>query len=160
MPGARALSPILSTMILLSAALIAGFLLYTYFSSTMQGMINTPSPVIEQAVYYPTIDVLYVKIRNYGGAPVPLENANITIMSKDAECKCSISCPSSLKPSGLLTLKLSNTASEASIPGCTVKCSISTACQESLAAGNAYIVFEYLFGGSVQSTRPVGVTLG
>ncbi len=163
MAGWRALSPILSTMILLSAALIAGIILYTYFSNTMQGMVNTPNPVVEQAVYYPGIGAIYVKIRNYGGAPVPLNNSELVIVgSGGVRCACTVACtePASLKPSGVFTATIYGSSGETSIPACNVTCSGIDACLPALESGDAYIIFEYPYAGSLQSTQPVSIALG
>jgi len=165
----RGLSPILSTMILLTAALLAGILLYNYFSHTLQGMMNTPNPVIEGVTYYPDINVLMVKIRNLGGAPIFLNNSSIVILGKSCKCECSITCStaSSLEPgkeidvtiyfndtSGVFTGTVSN--------GCSISCKTSTPskCLSDLSLGVARIGFKYVYAGAEHTTRLEQVIVG
>ncbi|AEM39154.1 hypothetical protein Pyrfu_1295 [Pyrolobus fumarii 1A] len=167
----RGLSPILSTMILLSAALLAGIVLYTYFSSTITGMVNTPNPVIEQATYYPQVDMLYVKVRNYGGAPVPLNESRLIIVGKGAECTCAIVCSSTstpsgsytIPPSGTLTLKVfvSSGTGTTSIPECNITCTGDlAACTTALQNSVGYVGLVYTYAGTEQMTQLASVTLG
>ena len=160
----RGLSPILSTMILLSAALIAGILLYTYFTNTMRGMANAPNIAVEQASYYPSVGLLYVKVRNYGGAPVDVNNSKIGVIAGNVTCTCRIVCstPAMLKPFQSLTAQIYLFAGNGttSIPGCTVECVNAAACAQAMASNSAYVTYTYLYAGSEQSTQPVSVTLG
>ncbi len=164
----RGLSPILSTMILLSAALIAGILLYTYFTNTMRGMANAPNVAVEQAAYYPSVGLLYVKIRNYGGAPVDINNSKINVIVDNATCSYVIICSKTamLKPFQSLTIQLyANGLNSTSIEGCILKLAGTTTsepskCLEALASSSAYVTYTYLYAGSEQSTQPVSVTLG
>ena len=160
----RGLSPILSTMILLSAALIAGLLLYTYFTNTMKGMTSAPNIAIVQASYYPSIDMLYIKVRNYGGAPVDVNGSSVKVVAGKTSCTCTVTCssPAMLRPYQSITFEIYPTQGNGtvSIPGCTVTCSNGAACAEALVQGSGYAIYNYVYAGSEQSTQPVSITLG
>ena len=160
----RGLSPILSTMILLSAALIAGILLYTYFTNTMNGMTKSPNIAVIQASYYPSVDLLYVKVKNYGGAPVDVNASSLKIVAGTTSCTCTVTCTSTamLKPYQSITFEIypAQNNGTLSIPGCTVTCSNGPACAEALSQQGGYVIYNYVYAGSVQSTQPASVTLG
>ncbi len=165
MSGKRALSPILSTMILLMAALLAGILIYNYFNRTLQGMMNTPNPIIESATYYPDVEILMTKIKNLGGAPIPLNNTKILIIGKTCTCTCSIVCssPASLSANNEISITIySNATGTTSISSCSVYCTNTTftSCLEELSVGNARIGFQYSYAGSTYTTRLEQVMLG
>ncbi len=72
----RALSPIVSVVILVIAAIIGGTLVYQYFLTTMAALIAKPNIVIDEAFLYTSLNRLYVKVSNLGTTPVKVVGVN------------------------------------------------------------------------------------
>lgn len=81
----RAISPILSAVILLLATLAAGAIMYHYFINTVQVMTKKPIVYGYNAEYMADLGVIYVTIDNSGSQPVTLLNA--TLFCDDANNK-------------------------------------------------------------------------
>lgn len=62
----KALSPIVSTLILIVAALVGATLIYRYFTTASLIATTKPELVIEDASYNPASQTLFMSIRNMG----------------------------------------------------------------------------------------------
>ncbi len=70
----KALSPIVSAVILIVAAIIGGTLAYQYFISTMTSMVSKPNVVVDEALAYTVLNKMFVKVSNMGMTPVKLDS--------------------------------------------------------------------------------------
>ncbi len=73
----RAISPIVSAVILLMAALAAGAIIYQYFMNTIRTVADKPLFYTYDAQYLPDLGVVYVNADNNGDYPVTVVNATI-----------------------------------------------------------------------------------
>lgn len=73
----RAISPIVSAVILLMAALAAGAIIYQYFMNTIRTVADKPLFYTYDAQYLPDLGVVYVNADNNGDYPVTVTNATI-----------------------------------------------------------------------------------
>jgi len=73
----RAISPIVSAVILLMAALAAGAIIYQYFMNTIRTVADKPLFYTYDAQYLPELGVVYVNADNNGDYPVVVTNATI-----------------------------------------------------------------------------------
>ncbi len=73
----RALSPIVSAIILIVAAIIGGTLAYQYFLNTMTAMVSKPNIVVDEALLYTVLNKLFIRVSNMGMTPVTLEKATV-----------------------------------------------------------------------------------
>lgn len=73
----RALSPILSAVILLMATLAAGAIMYQYFIDTVETVANKPILYAYNAQYLSDLGVVYVTLDNSGSQKVDIVGAQI-----------------------------------------------------------------------------------
>jgi flagellin-like protein len=73
----KALSPIISAVILIVAAIIGGTLAYQYFIATMASMVSKPNVVVDEAIAYTTLNTIFVKVSNMGMTPAKLKELTI-----------------------------------------------------------------------------------
>jgi flagellin-like protein len=74
----RALSPILSAIILIMATLAAGAIMYQYFMGTIHNMASKPMFYIYDARYLPELKVVYISADNNGNYDVNVTGAEVT----------------------------------------------------------------------------------
>ncbi len=77
----RAISPIVSAVILLMAALAAGAIIYQYFMGTIRTVTDKPMFYAYDAQYLPDLGVIYVTADNNGNYPVNVTAAQIDCSS-------------------------------------------------------------------------------
>jgi len=77
----KALSPIVSTLILIAAALIGAAVIYRYFTTASLIATTKPELVIEDASYNPASQTLFMSIRNMG--LITVQGVEIHIMCSD-----------------------------------------------------------------------------
>ena len=73
----RALSPIISAVILLVATIAAGAIIYQYFVGSVETLSSKPIVFTHSARYIPELSILYVGIDNSGEKTVTVQTAQI-----------------------------------------------------------------------------------
>ncbi len=126
----RALSPILSTVILIMATLAAGAIMYQYFMGTIRNVADKPLFYVYDARYLPDLRVTYLTADNNGNYPVNITKADITCID------------------GKVTTVTLNVSIDA---GSSQAIRIKPACAPSV------IVLHYLYKGKNYTTEPIRV---
>ncbi len=137
----RALSPIISAMILIVAAVVGGMLAYQYFMNTLSTMVMKPHVTIDEATLYTLANMVYIKVSNMGGTPVKVNTINV--LCNATTIIGSSSPDASLEPGKTTVFKVSLN------PGVDV-----------FACAKIYVALDYEAPNyGVQSTRPIEVTI-
>jgi len=77
----KALSPIVSTLILIAAALVGAALIYKYFTTASLIATTKPELMVEDASYNPASQTLFMSIRNMG--LVTVQGVEIHVICSD-----------------------------------------------------------------------------
>ncbi|BEP16977.1 hypothetical protein PYJP_03290 [Pyrofollis japonicus] len=73
----RALSPILSAVILVMATIAAGVIVYQYFMSVVNSAASKPILYVSNAQYIDTIKKIFITIYNSGPKTITIDSAEI-----------------------------------------------------------------------------------
>ncbi len=73
----RALSPLLSAVILIMATVAAGIIVYQYFIGAVKGMTTKPMVYVSNAQYMDAIKRVFVTVYNSGPKTIVIKSANI-----------------------------------------------------------------------------------
>ncbi len=103
----RALSPILSAVILIMATVAAGIIVYQYFIGTVKGMTTKPMVYVNNAQYMDSIKRIFVTIYNSGPKTITIQSANI-ICKNNAELTINTTATIGVGQSKTLSLPLTN----------------------------------------------------
>jgi len=105
----RALSPILSAVILIMATVAAGIIVYQYFIGTVKSMTTKPMVYVNNVQYLDAIKRVFVTVYNSGPKTVTISSA--TILCKDnSETTVNLDTTIGVSQSKTISIPVSNSS--------------------------------------------------
>ncbi len=103
----RALSPILSAVILIMATVAAGIIVYQYFIGTVKGMTTKPMVYVNNAQYMDSIKRIFITVYNSGPKTITVQSVNI-VCKDNTELTINTTATVGVGQSKTLSLPLTN----------------------------------------------------